>query len=307
MENYEDLKHNIDIKIKCKYHSDSIMNSIILNDRRFATCSSDKSIIIYNNKTYKSDLIIKEHNNVVNDILQLSSGMLASCSDDNTIKIFNIKNNSYEVVQTLKHHKGGIIKIIELTNKKNLISCSDDYSLIVYSKDNNKYKKDYSIKTNGNCNCIIQTKENEICYHQDDFNNSICFYDLIKRKTINKIDFLSELGYNAFNMITKDLLLITGGDNISIINVEQYKIVRRINIPDTYYISASCMLNENILLTGDDKSGIKQWKIIGDNLELVSSKENVHDNFITVLMKLEDGHILSGSADGEIAILNVMN
>ena len=124
---------------------------------------------------------------------------------------------------------------------------------------------------------------------------------------INKIDFLSELGYNSFNTTTKDLLLITGGENMSIINVNQHEMVRRINIPDTYNISASCLLNENILLTGDDKSRIKKWRIKGDNLELISTKENVHDNFITVLMKLEDGHILSGSADGEIAILNIIN
>ena len=307
MDNNEVLKNNSDIKLKCKYHSDSIMSSIILNDGRFATCSYDKSIIIYNNKTFKPDLIIKEHNNVVNDILQLSSGMLASCSDDNTIKIFNIKNNTYEVVQTLKYHKGGIIKIIELTNKKNLISCSDDYSFIVYSKDNNnKYTKDYDIITNAKCFCIIQTKENEICYHENDFSNSICFYDLIKRKKINKIDFLSELGYNSFNMITKDLLIITGGDNISLIDVNQHKIVRRISIPDTFNISASCMINENILLIGDDKSRIKKWRLKGDNLELISTKENIHDSFITVLMKLEDGNILSGSADGEIAILNII-
>ena len=107
-------------------------------------------------------------------------------------------------------------------------------------------------------------------------------------------------------MITKDLLLITGGENMSIINVNQHKIVRRINIPDTFYISASCALNENILLTGDDQSRIKKWKIKGDNLELISTKENVYDSFITVLMKLEDGNILSGSADGEIAILNII-
>ena len=154
-----------------------------------------------------------------------------------------------------------LLKIIELTNKKNLISCSDDYSFIVYSKDKNKYKKDYSIKTSGPCNCIIQTKENEICYHENDFSNSICFYDLFKRKKINKIDFLSELGYNSFNMITKDLLLITGGENMSIINVNQHEMVRRINIPDTYNISASCLLNENILLTGDDKSRIKNGEL----------------------------------------------
>ena len=305
MDNEGVLNNNLDIKLKCKYHSDSIMSSTTLNDGRFATCSSDKSIIIYNNKTFKPDLLIKEHNNVVNDILQLSSGMLASCSDDNTIKIFNIKNNNYEVVQTLKYHKGGIIKIIELTNKINLISCSDDYSFIVYSKDKNKYIKDYSINTSGPCNCIIQTKENEICYHENDFNNSICFYDLFKKK-INKIDFLSELGYNSFNMITKDLLFIIGGENISIINVNQHKIVRRINIPETNNISASCLLNENLLLIGDDKGRIKKWRIKGYNLELISTKENVHDNFITVLMKLEEGYILSGSADGEIAIFNII-
>ena len=303
MDKNEISKNNLDIKFKNKYHSDSIMNSTTLIDGRFATCSADKSIIIYDNKTFKPDLIIKEHNNIVNDLLQLSNGMLASCSDDNTIKIFDIKNNDYKVLQTLTYHKGGVIKIIELTNKKNLISCSDDYSFIVYSKENNKYTKDYKIKTNGPCYSIIQTKENEICYHESDFANSICFYDLVKRKKINKIDFLSELGYNSFNMITKDLLLITGGDNISIINVNEHKIVRRINVPDTYYISASCLLNENTLLTGDDNGIIKKWRIKGDNLELISKKENVHDSSINVLMKLEDLLILSCSSEGEITIL----
>ena len=35
--------------------------------------------------------------------------------------------------------------------------------LFFYFKDNSEYKKDYEIKTNGSCNSIIQTKENEIC------------------------------------------------------------------------------------------------------------------------------------------------
>ena len=107
-------------------------------------------------------------------------------------------------------------------------------------------------------------------------------------------------------MITKDLLIITGGDKISLIDVNQHKIVRRISIPDTFNISAYCMINENILLIGDDKSRIKKWRIQGYNLELISTKENVYDSFITVLMKLQDGNILSGSADGEIAILNII-
>ena len=59
MKNGEFLNINLDIKFKYKYHADSIISSTVLNDGRFATCSSDKSIIIYNNKTFKPDLIIK--------------------------------------------------------------------------------------------------------------------------------------------------------------------------------------------------------------------------------------------------------
>ena len=58
---------------------------LLLKDGRFATCSSDNSIIIYNNKTFKPDLIIKEHAADVTYIIQLHSGILASCSDDKTI------------------------------------------------------------------------------------------------------------------------------------------------------------------------------------------------------------------------------
>ena len=91
IDNKDVLNINLDIKLRYKSHTDSIMSSTVLNDGRFATCSSDKSIIIYNSKTFKPEIIIKEHDSVVNNILKLSSGMLASCSDDNTIKIFNIK------------------------------------------------------------------------------------------------------------------------------------------------------------------------------------------------------------------------
>ena len=257
-------------------------------------------MFIYNNKTFKQDLIIKEHTGYVLYILQLSSGMLASCSYDQTIKIFNINNNNYEVVQTLQYHQGPVYKIIELNNKK-LVSCSDDCSIIVYSIDNNKYNKDYHIKTNGFCFCVIQTKVNEICYYENK-DKSICFYDLLKKIIIKKINDINEDGccYNFLNMLTKDLLLSTGREKLYIINVNQHNITRIINAPGSNYVS--CILNNNTLLTGDYNRNIKQWKIEGDNLNLISTKENAHDRSIRSIIKLGDGYILSGSYDGEIKI-----
>ena len=58
--------NNYDIKLKepihtLKYNTSSIWCSTVLTDSRFVTGSGDYSIIIYNNKTFKPDLTIKEH------------------------------------------------------------------------------------------------------------------------------------------------------------------------------------------------------------------------------------------------------
>ena len=277
-------------------HTDFVNCLTIMNDGRLVSCSDDKSIIIYNKETYKPDLIIKEHNNTVWCIIQLSSGILASCSWDKSIKLFNIKGNKYEVFQTLNDHTSLVYKIIELKNKT-LVSCSFDHSIIFYVKDNIKYTKDYRISTNGSCDNIIQTKDNEICYYERN-NETICFYDLLERKVKASI---SNIYTCNMIMITKDLLLITGWNKISIINVNDYKL-RIINVLGAKYIWGVCMLNQNMLLTGDWANTIRQWRIEGDNLILVSKKEKAHDLDINVLLNLGNGHIASGSSDSTIKI-----
>ena len=87
------LKDNYIIELKepiykIKYHKYYISCSTVLNDGRFAIGSNDNSIIIYNSKTFKPELTIKEHNNSISNIINLSSGGLASCSWDKTIKIY---------------------------------------------------------------------------------------------------------------------------------------------------------------------------------------------------------------------------
>ena len=59
------------------------------------------------------------------------------------------------------------------------------------------------------------------------------------------------------------------------------------------------MINENQLLTGDGNHKIKQWKIEGDNLILISTKENAHNNDIYTILKIGDNHILTGDYSGE--------
>ena len=272
---------------------------------RFVTGSGDYSIIIYNNKTFKPDLTIKEHINYVYCIIQLSSGILASGSADNIIKLYNINENEYKVIQTLTYHTSDVNKIIELKNNQ-LISCSGDESIIIYFKDNNKYIKDYSISTNGENGPVIQTKDNEICYQEDNgvsgINLTLCFYDLLERKIITKINNISVASYctDCLVIMTKDLLLVTGVNKLSIININLHNIIRIIDVSGSSWINCACMLNENMLLTGDEKKRIIQWKIEGDNLQLISKKENAHENVVCTLSKIGNGLIISGSRDVKI-------
>ena len=302
---YEDSYDDFNIELKkpkytLKYHTDIVTCSTVLNDGRFITGSNDKSIIIYNNKTFKPDLTIKEHSSYVTNVIQLSSGDLVSCSHDKTIKLYEINGNEYKILQTLDYHNGPVFKIIELKNK-NLVSCSQDNSIIIYNKENNEYKKEYSISTNGGNGPIVQTKDNEICFNDA---GMICFFDLINKKILKKINNINIRGniYDNMLMISNDLLLIAGENKISIINVNSYNLIRAIDVPNSNGINAVKLLNKNILLNADWNKRIIQWKIDGDNLQLISKKLNAHNGIITTLSIIGNGLIISGSWDKSVKI-----
>ena len=251
---------------KLKYHTNCIYCSTVLNDGRFATGSNDHSIVIYNNKTFKPDLTIKEHSDYVRSLIQLKSGLLVSGSDDNTTKLLELNNNK-------------------------LITCSGDKSIIFYFKDNNEYKNDFKINTNGSNGPIIQTKNNEICYYEytNSSNNALCFFDLNERKNITKINNISVSAciYDSLLMMTNDLLLAAGENKLTIINVNSHSVIRSIDVSGSSSIYAACLITNDMILTCDSNHKIIQWKIDGDNLRLIGKKENAHDTYINTIKKLE--------------------
>ena len=291
------LYNNFDINKKrpilvLQYHTNTVWCLILLKDGRIASGSADKSIIIYNKITYKPDLIIKEHKNLVSCLTELTSGVLASSSWDKTIKLYNINGKKYKIIQTLNYHKDFVNKIIELKNKQ-LISYSDDKSIIIYSKKNNKYKKDYKILTENSSLSVVQTKFNEICFNEE-YEKKICFYDIFERKKKKTINNIKD---SKFLMIREDLLLI-GENKISLINVNQYSLIRVIEASE--YILSMCLLNENTILIGG--YFINQYRIEGDNIILISDKKNAHKNSIYSLLNLSNGHFASGSLDTKLKI-----
>ena len=109
---------------------------------------------------------------------------------------------------------------------------------------------------------MIQTKDNEICYSVFNYENQIYFYDLLEKKDKACLSNISKCNNQRkwFIMISKDLLLIPGKYVISIININEYKLIRIIDVPNSEWLCGACMLSKNMLLIDDD-SKIMQWKI----------------------------------------------
>ena len=103
-------------------------------------------------------------------------------------------------------------------------------------------------------------------------------------------------------MLNENFLAIPGENKITIINVKIYKITRIIEINGSDWILGNCRINENMLFTGDRNLTIRQWKIEGDNLILVSIKNNAHEGDINTLINLGEGHFASGSDGGAVKI-----
>ena len=189
------------------------------------------------------------------------------------------------------------MKILELSNNY-FVSGSKDKKIIFYINEGKKYKKDYSISTSEGVRNIIETKQNEIVYSTWD--DKINFFDLNERKNKSVIENISSSIY-SFYMISKDLLLIIG-EKINIININEYKKIRQIDIPNANWINGVCRLNNNEIITGDNSNTLREWKIEKDNLILISKKENAHNGFINVILNLGNEHFATASDDNTIKI-----
>ena len=142
-----------------------------------------------------------------------------------------------------------------------------------------------------------------ICFSEKNC-DKITFYDIREKKLKATISNISKRNYTDewLIILNKNILAVPGENQITIIDIDKYKQVKIIKVPDSSWFLGSCKINENILFTGERNHSIRQWKIEEDNLILVSKKDNVHDGDINTLVNLGNGHFASGSDGGIIKI-----
>jgi len=132
---------------------------LLLNNGKFASCSDDKTIRIWNFDKTIPEKVLRGHTDVVLNIIMLQSGLLRNASLDGTIKIWNIENVTCE--KTLPGKSGRVLPLVELPDDI-LISGGENqicFWNLQKSDDTMRMKTFYN---KGYCNAIILLNSQEM-------------------------------------------------------------------------------------------------------------------------------------------------
>ena len=296
-------------------HQDKVMSIKVLRDGRLISSSYDKLINIYDEKSYKLVLSIKEHTGWVFYVEEIDYRIIASCSNDYKIKIYKLlPDNKYNLMQTLAEHSYGVYKIIKLSNHQ-LASCSHDGYIKIWQKSGSKYNVISDMKIyNTSVNNIIQTKINEIVSLDSEHSGTIRFWNIVTKLEIssfktgngNMLYNAGNYGYrpnNNFLLINNDILLLAQKKHIHVIDVNKRCVVNKINLNGETNFCIN-KFDENSFLVGNNE-GIFQYEFNGkeNSIKEIGKKLGLHSDVIWDIQKNKKGNVLTCSLDGLIHIL----
>ncbi len=321
--NGDSLENKLNIKV-----IENIINCITkLKDDKLAITSYDQVEIIQLLNKNRNYCILQRkiyHSDFIMRLIELSNGNLVTCSLDETIKIWseikynnnekNLENRNFNNVEIITNNNINELNINQNNeNNENLIDLNNETNNInnnIKKEDNLKpiYQNLLTINNNNEAiTKITQISENEILglnYQKQ----ILIFYDINTFKEITSIKNIKF--YNSICLINSDIFAINANNKgIYLIKISTHEVIKNIsnNSTFTYLFKAK---NETIF-TGEffsdsfgEKYEIEQWEINDNGLDwmIISKKEFVHDYYISSIIELNDGSIVSASFDNSVKV-----
>lgn len=281
-------------------HEDDIRCMCLIDRKRFASCSPDTTIKIFNLQSYQCERTLKGHTSKVNYISLLSNGALISCSQDGKIKIWEKVGGQYQNRRTLSNHSGYVTKACEISRDR-ICSCSFDQTLIIW-KRNSTYDYLKTLKGhNSYIHTFIELKNKRyivsICRNRG--NNAgfelRCWSneDYECEKTTYDIDFC--LWSNTNMVESNNNQIIIGGMNNSVIVIDSITfMISRITFKDIGGILSLVILPDNTLLCGCENVDLIEVNV--GKRKVVNIKQNAHTPYVNCLMLMNDVLISSSNS-----------
>ena len=246
-------------------HNGKITHMSQLVDQRFLSCSSDKTIKIWNKEIsgkFICQATLSGHKGNICKAIPISEDRIASCSYDCTIKIWSA--TTFKVLASMEGHKREVTSILELKDGR-LLSNSLDPENTLFFWDLKTYKKKTTpqikgLGISGERNKLIQIDNQRILL--DNTNPTFSFKK---------------------NMVY-------------IVNIKHYQI-ENIIILDCDYIKSTFLSSSNILYLGCSEGIVYQYDLSDNSI----TKQKLMPDFPTDFAEVDDDYIATGINGGIIS------
>ena len=273
-------------------HKSSVNSICFLKDSRLATCSSDKTIKIFNPQdNFKCEIeIIRPHRDGVRYITQMKNETLISCSNDGDIKFWKLKGNTYETEGIINAHPGEFIfKVLEISNNR-ITSCSSDHKIkfFSYTQPFNEIKNFIIPESKIFSILFIEQKEILVSssYDNENPNNetNLSFWSTLNYTLISTLDEVGFVtGCDDLIQINEQEFAVGSLNSILIVSADSRTIVRRIEDDCFGFVRSLFKTQEEYLICGCGFKGAAGLIFI----DLMSER---------VAMRIDDAH--SGLING---------
>ena len=299
-------------KINCIKFENGISCLLEVNPQIFALGNLIGDIILINYHTYKTTLVIKEHDGTIISLCLLHDNSILSCSADRKMLKIRIhpEGIKYNIEFVFTGYENYILKGIELMNTFKIVTCSWDDKLFLWERqrsyEGNGYQNTLVFNKGErvvdlleiNANFFVSISEN------NDFkiwgaDNCISLYTIKNIKCIG--------APNALCKINDFLVSVLDYHEIQLVDVLEHRLVNRI-IVDDGNLSCIIKLNDNSILLAEDFNNdkycvfyLKQFYYDDKDFKPISHKKDKffktnknNDKEIRALAQFSNGVIVQG-------------
>ena len=285
-------------------HKRAINCLLQLENGDYASCSDDRRINIYSEKDFKLKQKINEHENSVTYIFKMKNNQILSSSEDETIKIIKLTDNNtkYTIIDKINDNHDFIVQSIEISNG-NIVSITSKRTLKFYQLNKDKKYECFKQFDKSGIDFLYELP-NKNLISASYVEKNIKFWNIENYSITQMMNNISIIKSMELMCMLTDNLLGIAAEKFYVIDIENKKLIKKIQM-NKVNIHCVIKLNNNTLLFGiegefslqGNNFHFNQYKLHekGDNLQLISVKEKVHNTKINYMIQGKNGEIITCS------------